>query len=193
MRKKTSVANSRSVKTPNKMPRERQTGRSSTKTQHLNSPPTSPRGQVGEIVSEDLLTTGQAAALLGVRSVNTIKHWAKSGTLDGYRRGGRIVVSRESVSRLLGSQSLAEENRRRADEKSPTPAQGRSSNGPRLIDLGELRPRVMNDDEFPPASLVEAIDSLRPIRPQVQVLARKPRIIDLGELAPVDRLVDEGV
>lgn len=48
----------------------------------------------------DVLTTGQAAAALGVRSVNTVKQWVRDGTLDGFRRGSRILVLKDSVVRL---------------------------------------------------------------------------------------------
>jgi len=49
---------------------------------------------------ETVLTTGEAAAALGVRSVNTIKRWANDGLLEGYWRGGRMLVSRRSVDAL---------------------------------------------------------------------------------------------
>lgn len=55
-----------------------------------------------------VMTTGEAARLLGVRSVFTVKRWAREGILEGYRRGGRILVSRESVERLLHSPTIAE-------------------------------------------------------------------------------------
>lgn len=56
-----------------------------------------------------VVTTGEAAAALGVRSVNTIKRWVREGLLQGFRRGGRILVSRASVDRMLLSPALAEE------------------------------------------------------------------------------------
>jgi hypothetical protein len=62
-----------------------------------------------------LLTTGEAAALLEVRSVFTIKRWARDGILDGFRRGGRIMVTRESVERLLHAPKIAEEEERESD------------------------------------------------------------------------------
>jgi len=58
--------------------------------------------------SGELLTTGEAARLLGVRSVFTIRRWAQAGILDGYRRGGRILISRASVERLRGAPTVAE-------------------------------------------------------------------------------------
>lgn len=56
-----------------------------------------------------VMTTGEAATILGIRSVNTVKRWAREGTLEGFRRGGRILVSRSSVERLRDSPSLAEQ------------------------------------------------------------------------------------
>jgi excisionase family DNA binding protein len=62
------------------------------------------------VADEDtLLTTGDAASMLGVRSVNTIKRWARQGLLEGYRRGGRVLVSRRSVDRLRQSPTVAAE------------------------------------------------------------------------------------
>jgi hypothetical protein len=58
-------------------------------------------------VQGDLLTTGEAAQMLGVRSVNTIKSWAAKGILEGFRRGGRKLVSRPSVEAMLHDSRLA--------------------------------------------------------------------------------------
>ncbi|MCC6626576.1 MAG: helix-turn-helix domain-containing protein [Chloroflexi bacterium] len=44
----------------------------------------------------DLLTTGQAGELLGVTG-QTIKNWVRGGKLDGYRVGGRIMISRQAM------------------------------------------------------------------------------------------------
>jgi excisionase family DNA binding protein len=70
-------------------------------------------GKVAEVISalrpdhrppvRSLLSTGEAAALLGVRSINTIKRWASDGLLEGYRVGGRVKVTRASVETLLKS------------------------------------------------------------------------------------------
>jgi excisionase family DNA binding protein len=65
--------------------------------------------------SREVMTTGEAASLLGVRSVFTIKRWAREGILDGFRRGGRILVTRESVERVLHSPNVAQERRLEAD------------------------------------------------------------------------------
>ncbi len=59
----------------------------------------------------ELLSTGEAAALLGVRSINTVKRWAGDGILDGYRVGGRVKVTQSSVEKLLKS-PIAKRQRR---------------------------------------------------------------------------------
>jgi len=52
---------------------------------------------------DDLLTTTEAARLLSVRSINTVKRWAREGLLDGRHIGGRVKVTRASVDKLLGT------------------------------------------------------------------------------------------
>jgi len=64
--------------------------------------------------SGGVMTTGAAAAALGVRSVNTVKRWVGEGLLEGFRRGGRILVSRRSVERMLRSPQVAEQRTREA-------------------------------------------------------------------------------
>jgi excisionase family DNA binding protein len=56
-----------------------------------------------------LMTTGEAAEALGVRSINTIKRWAQDGKLEGYRRGGRVLVSAQSVAAMAESPLIARE------------------------------------------------------------------------------------
>ena len=58
---------------------------------------------------DGVITTGEAAAMLGVHSINTIKRWAREGQLEGFQRGGRVLVSRRSVLQLLQSPSLAKQ------------------------------------------------------------------------------------
>ena len=53
----------------------------------------------------DLMTTGEAARLLGVRSINTVKAWVRDGLLDGMHVGGRMKVSRASIERWIDSNS----------------------------------------------------------------------------------------
>lgn len=56
-----------------------------------------------------LMTTGEAAEALGVRSINTIKRWAQDGKLEGYRRGGRVLVSARSVAAMAEGPLVARE------------------------------------------------------------------------------------
>ncbi|MBI3977559.1 MAG: helix-turn-helix domain-containing protein [Chloroflexi bacterium] len=62
----------------------------------------------------DLLTTGEAARVLSVRSINTVKRWAFEGLLDGVRRGGRLMVTAQSVQRMLQSPTVADQRAREA-------------------------------------------------------------------------------
>jgi excisionase family DNA binding protein len=50
----------------------------------------------------DDLTTGEAAAILGVNSINTVKNWFESGTIPGAYRspGGHWKIPAESVAAL---------------------------------------------------------------------------------------------
>ena len=57
----------------------------------------------------DLVTTGEAARLLGVRSINTVKAWVRDGLLEGSQVGGRMKVSRASIERMLESAILVRE------------------------------------------------------------------------------------
>jgi excisionase family DNA binding protein len=62
-----------------------------------------------ETTTPTLMTTGEAAEALGIRSVNTIKRWAQDGKLEGFRRGGRVLVSARSVAALAESSALRRE------------------------------------------------------------------------------------
>lgn len=64
----------------------------------------------------ELLTTAQAARLLGVGSVNTVKRWLYEGKLEGTVRGGRHLIYRHSVERLIRSGDAELEERRRRHE-----------------------------------------------------------------------------
>jgi excisionase family DNA binding protein len=62
-----------------------------------------------ETAPPKLMTTGEAAEALGIRSVNTIKRWAQDGKLEGFRRGGRVLVSARSVAELAESSAIGHE------------------------------------------------------------------------------------
>jgi len=54
----------------------------------------------------ELMTTGEAAQALEIRSVNTIKRWVSDGLLEGFRRGGRVLVTRASVEAIKNHSAL---------------------------------------------------------------------------------------
>ncbi len=64
----------------------------------------------GPAQEDPLMTTTQAAQALGVRSPNTIKRWVREGLLAGYRRGGRVLVSRSSVERMAQESALTRQH-----------------------------------------------------------------------------------
>jgi excisionase family DNA binding protein len=64
------------------------------------------RAALGEADQEDYLTTMEAARALGIRSVNTIKLWVKTGYLQGKRIGGRLLIPRTEIERLSGDERV---------------------------------------------------------------------------------------
>jgi len=82
-----------------------------------------------------LLTTTEAAAALGVRSVNTIKYWCKTGYIQGVKRGERTMIPLAEIDRITGedrvrslrvADTLMEETRRLGDSAGLTDAELRS-------------------------------------------------------------------
>jgi excisionase family DNA binding protein len=64
------------------------------------------RAALGEADQEEYLTTMEAARALGIRSVNTIKLWVKTGYLQGKRIGGRMLIPRSEIERLEGDERV---------------------------------------------------------------------------------------
>jgi excisionase family DNA binding protein len=64
------------------------------------------RAALGEADQEEYLTTMETAHALGIRSVNTIKLWVKSGYLHGKRIGGRVLIPRTEIERLQGDERV---------------------------------------------------------------------------------------
>jgi excisionase family DNA binding protein len=98
----------------------------------------------------ELLSTGEAATLLGVRSINTIKRWVGDGLLEGYQVGGRVKVTRASVEALLKS-PIAERQRTYEAElgaalepfdggEEPLPPTGRAHDGRKPWDAPQHAP-----------------------------------------------------
>lgn len=52
-------------------------------------------------MNTEWVSTGQAAKMLGVRSVNTIKRWAHEGKLEYRKPGSWMQISMRSIYQLL--------------------------------------------------------------------------------------------
>lgn len=86
------------------------------------------------------ITTGKAAEMLSIKSVSTIKRWVSDGIIEGYKFGGRVMVSRDSVEELLAGPTLADQKKRDGQ----IDFEARVDNGLRA--LGELDSDVVPDE-----------------------------------------------
>jgi excisionase family DNA binding protein len=58
---------------------------------------------IASIEADRLLTTTEAARLLGIRSPNTILAWCRTGYVHGVKRGGRTLIPLSEVERIKDS------------------------------------------------------------------------------------------
>ncbi|MHB1159147.1 MAG: helix-turn-helix domain-containing protein [Chloroflexota bacterium] len=66
------------------------------------------RDAVNELRPAGLITTGEAAERLNV-ALTTVRRWVERGVLEGVDTGTRLLVSQESVDRILKARQLQRE------------------------------------------------------------------------------------
>jgi excisionase family DNA binding protein len=90
------------------------------------------------------LTTAEAAALLGVKSINTVKAWCKTGYIRGVRVGGRVKIPRSEVERIRDSDRVrAVQASDRLHEASSELGAGGGLTPEQLRDLSAARPGTL--------------------------------------------------